>query len=342
MWGKAISGPNYEVGNALTVDGSGNVYITGFFRSSVDFDPGSGSSFLTSAGWSDIFICKLTSTGTLSWAKRIGDINYEEGKAITADASGNIYITGYFMNAPDFDPGTGTTTLTSMGGYDVYVGKYNSSGALVWAKSFGASTEENATSIDLDATGNVYTTGYFYSATDFNPGTGTYTLTPVGNNDAFISKLDASGNFVWAKKMGGSSFDFGTSLTIDLSGSVIAVGYFQGTGDFDPGSAVYNLTSAGSYDMYVSKSQSTTEILSADVAFGKNIVYPNPATEQITVRGEKIASIEIYSITGQLLKSEITNNTDEVAIPVTELGNGFYFLRIMEGNNSSIVKFVKQ
>jgi hypothetical protein len=342
VWGKAITGPNYEVGNALTVDGSGNVIITGYFRSSVDFDPGTGSSFLTSAGWSDIFICKLTSTGTLSWAKRIGDINYEEGKAITADATGDIYITGYFMNAPDFDPGTGTTTLTSAGGYDVYVGKYSSTGTLVWVKSFGASTEDNVLAIDLDASGNVYTTGYFYSATDFNPGAGTFTLTPVGNNDAFISKLDAAGNFVWAKKMGGTSFDFGTSLTIDVSGSVIAAGYFQGTGDFDPGSPVYNLTSAGSYDMFITKSQNTTGVSGDDAISEKLIVYPNPATEKISIKGERISSIEIYSVTGQRVKTEITNNTDEVSILLTGLENGFYFVRIMEEKRSNIVTFVKQ
>lgn len=342
VWAKALTGPNYEVGNAIAVDASANVYITGSFRGSADFDPGTGSAFLTSAGWTDIFLCKLTSAGVYSWAKRIGDVNYEEGKAITTDATGNIYITGFFMNAPDFDPGAGTTTLTSLGNYDVFVAKFASAGTLTWAKSFGATTEDCGKGIDLDATGNVYTTGYFYGAVDFNPGAGTNTLTPAGNCDAFISKLDATGNYVWAKKMGGTDFDFGNALNVDGSGNVIAAGYFQGTGDFDPGSVVYNLTSAGSYDMFVTKSQNTTEISGAEITSGKNSVYPNPATDKIFITGEKITLVEIYSATGRLLKSETTNNSNEVFMPVNELENGFYLLQIQDGNSSRIVKFVKQ
>ncbi|MCL5073004.1 MAG: T9SS type A sorting domain-containing protein [Actinobacteria bacterium] len=224
----------------------------------------------------------------------------------------------------------------------MFVAKFASAGTLIWAKSFGATTEDCGKGIDLDATGNVYTTGYFYGAADFNPGAATNTLTPAGNCDAFISKLDATGNFVWAKKMGGTDFDFGNALNVDGSGNVVAAGYFQGTGDFDPGSVVYNLTSAGSYDMFISKSQNTSEVSDVNENTKQLIIYPNPASEQIVIKGEKISSVSIFSITGQILKSQKINNADEVSVVVNELENGYYFIRIQEKENFSVLPFVKK
>ncbi|MBZ0173130.1 MAG: hypothetical protein K8E66_12160, partial [Phycisphaerales bacterium] len=99
----------------------------------------------------------------------------------------------------------------------------------------------------------MYTTGRFYLTVDFDPGAGTANLTAAGNNDIFVSKLDSSGAYVWAKKMGGSDSDFGQSVAVDTSGKVYTTGQFQGTADFDPGAGTANLTSVGSYDIFVSQ-----------------------------------------------------------------------------------------
>ena len=84
----------------------------------------------------------------------------ESGKSVVVDSSGNVYTTGYFANG-DFDPGSGTTNLTSNGGYDVFVSKLDSSGNYVWAKSFGGSGRDYGHSVAVDSSGNVYTTGSF-------------------------------------------------------------------------------------------------------------------------------------------------------------------------------------
>ena len=112
---------------------------------------------------------------------------------------------------------------------------------------------EESFSIALDGSGNVFTTGYFDNIVDFDPGAGTFNLTSVGSTDIFISKLDAAGNFVWAKQMGGTMDDRGQSIALDASGNVYTTGYFNGTADFDPGAGTFNLTSAGSYDIFVHK-----------------------------------------------------------------------------------------
>ncbi len=139
------------------------------------------------------------------WAKSFSGNGNEYGFSICSDASGNVYTTGHFDGTVDFDPGPGVVNLTSTGAADVFITKLNSAGNLVWVKSFGGVPANNdvGSSITTDASGNVYTTGYFYGTVDFDPGASTFTLTSVAY-DIFISKLDASGNFIWAKQMGGS------------------------------------------------------------------------------------------------------------------------------------------
>jgi hypothetical protein len=257
VWAKGFGGASFDLGYSIAVDSSGNVYTTGYFNDTVDFDPGAGTSNLTSAGSSDVFVSKLDSSGALVWAKSFGGASGDIGRDIAVDSSGNIYTTGYFNGTVDFDPGAGTSNLTSAGGNDVFVSKLDSSGALVWAKSFGGASSDLGISIAVDSSGNIYTTGYFNGTADFDPGAGTSNLTSAGGNDVFVSKLDSSGNLVWAKGFGGASNDLGYYIAVDSSGNVYTTGYFEGTVDFDPGAGTSNLTSAGGNDVFVSKLDSS-------------------------------------------------------------------------------------
>ena len=123
--------------------------------------------------------------------------------SISSDAIGNIYTTGYFAGTVDFDPGNGITTLDPTGA-DIFVHKMDSSGNFIWARSFGGIGEDRGLSLKVDDLGNVYTTGAFNGTADFDPSTGTANLTSNGFQDAFVSKLNANGDFVWVKQMGGS------------------------------------------------------------------------------------------------------------------------------------------
>ena len=253
VWAKSMGGASNDLGRSIAVDALGNVYTTGYFSGTADFDPGPGTYNLTSAGYSDIFISKLDASGNFVWAKDMGGSGAAAyGESIAVDASGNVYTTGYFTGTADFDPGAGTYNLTSAGGRDIFVSKLDSSGNFVWAKRMGGASGDEGYSIAIDASGNVYTTGDFQGTTDFDPGAGTYNLTSAGGRDIFVSKLDASGNFVWAKDMGGTSNDFGNSIAVDALGNVYTTGDFLGTADFDPGPGTYNLTAAY-VDIFVSK-----------------------------------------------------------------------------------------
>src|SRR5258705_170803 len=111
----------------------------------------------------------------------------------------------------------------------------------------GGTGDEGGFSIALDpaGSGDAYTTGDFTGTADFDPGAGVFNLSSAGGHDIFISKLDGSGNFVWAKRIGGTGDEYGESVTIDYAGSgnVYTTGYFDGTADFDPGVGIFNLTS---------------------------------------------------------------------------------------------------
>jgi len=255
MWAKQMRGAGNDVGNSIEVDASGNVYTTGYFQSTVDFDPGATTYTFTSAGGQDIFISKLDALGNFVWAKQIGDIGTDTGNSIAIDVSGNVYTTGAFVATVDFDPGATTYMLSSAGSFDIFISKLDPSGNFVWAGKMGTTVSDIGQTITLDAAGNVYTTGYFSNGTvvDFDLGAGVYNLTSAGGQDIFISKLDASGNFVWAKQMGGTLNDVGNDITLDAAGNVYTTGYFSGTADFDPSAGLYNLTSAGSQDIFISK-----------------------------------------------------------------------------------------
>ncbi|MDP6288444.1 MAG: SBBP repeat-containing protein, partial [Acidimicrobiales bacterium] len=121
-----------------------------------------------------------------------GSGSNDQGHSVVVDSSGNVYTTGKFYGTVDFDPGAGTTNLTSNGGRDAFVSKLDSSGNYVWAKSFGDSGNDSGAWVAVDSSGNVYTTGNFGVTVDFDPGAGTANLTSNGQQDGYVLKLDSS------------------------------------------------------------------------------------------------------------------------------------------------------
>ncbi len=239
IWAKSIGGLAYESGEAITVDQSGNIYTTGVFEKTVDFDPNTGIYNLTSSGDYDIFIQKLDASGKLCWAKSMGGNDSDRGAAIALDSSGNIYTIGNFYGTVDFDPNMGVYNLTAegfgFGGTDIFIQKLDSEGNFVWAKSMGSSLWESGNGIAVDKAGNVYTTGRFGGDVDFDPNVGILYVTTSGEYDAFILKLDTNGNFVWVRSIGAIENDEGRSIAVSDSGHVYTIGLFSEKVDFDPG-----------------------------------------------------------------------------------------------------------
>jgi hypothetical protein len=278
LWADRMGSAGSDAGWAIASDNSGNIYTTGFFTGTVDFDPGAGTVNLTSAGLEDIFICKTGPSGNLLWAKSIGGPDGDRGFSLTVDAAGNVYATGAFVGTADFDPGAGTFNMTSGSTYgDMFIVKLSTTGGLVWAKQFGGTGGISGYAIALDASGNVHATGSFTGNIDFDPGAGTYNLTSTGSYDIYVCKTDAMGNFLWAKQMGGTAgyeVNVSNAITVDAGGNVYTTGASEYVTDFDPGPGFYPLDSAG---FFISKLDA-----SGNFVWAKQIVSPNVLGNAIT------------------------------------------------------------
>jgi Secretion system C-terminal sorting domain/Beta-propeller repeat len=258
VWARQMGGSNDDVAYSVCVDVSGNVFLTGTFYGTVDFDPGASAVNLTSNGFTDIFVVKLNSSGNYAWAKSVGGLYMDAGLCIRTDNLGNCYITGTYDDVVDFDPGVGTTTLSTVGSSDAYVWKLDALGNFSWIKNFVGSSQKGGFWLGLDNSGNVIVTGSYASTVDFDPGQGTYTLTSVGGiqTDVYIVKLSSSGNFVWARSMGGIGFEIPRAMAIDKLGNIYTAGQFNSsTADFDPGVGTANLSlsTPTAPDIFVSK-----------------------------------------------------------------------------------------
>ncbi len=238
LWAKRAGSTGTDEAYALALDDAGNILVTGFFRETVAF----GASTLTSAGYSDIFVAKLSPTGSWLWAARAGGDSNDSGWGISLDDAGNVYITGFFDDSADF----GASTLVSNGAADIFVAKLNSSGTWQWARKLGSSTADYGKAICTDGSGTSVVTGYFSGT--LSVGT-VAVLFCAGGSDIFVAKLNSSGTWIWAKRAGGSTTDYGNAIDLDSAGNCYIAGSFIGTASFGSDT----LTSAGNSDAYVAK-----------------------------------------------------------------------------------------
>jgi hypothetical protein len=298
VWAKTFGGTQNDVGLSIALDANGNIFVTGHFFGTTDFDPGAGVTELTSNGARDVYILKLDANGDFLWARSFGAANDDFGHSITTDANGNAYVAGKFKGTVDFDPGVGTAEFTSAGNDDMFIQKLDANGNLVWVHAFGGVGNDRGLALTTDASGNVYTTGTFIGTIDFDPGVGVLDLSSGGSIfDIFIQKLDTDGNLIWAKVMGGSNWDFGHAIATDANENVYTTGYFHLTVDFDPGAGTANLTSHGEADVFVQKLDANGDFLwarsmgsSAGDSYGNSIGVD--ANENVYTTGEFYGTVD--------------------------------------------------
>ncbi len=292
LWAKGING-NGGIGLSTITDAAGNVFNTGQFSGTVDFDPGPGIFNVTSIGLNDIYISKLDANGNFIWVKQMGGpLASGISNSIDRMANGDLYIAGSYSATIDFDPGAGVTNSTSAGSNDIFVAKYDSNGNLIWVKSIGGGGSEASSSMKVDAFGNSYITGGYSGALDFDPNPFSSAIqTTAGFSDVFVLKLDLNGNYAWAKSMGGPFYDSGISINIDMLGNVLTTGYFAGSADFDPSpSTTFSLTDNGNNSTFISKLDANGDYVAAyglistasSYVIGQSLITDNSGNIYIT------------------------------------------------------------
>jgi len=243
QWSQGFGSTGLDQGNAIAADGSGNVVVAGSFSGTVTF----GGVNLVSAGFADIFVAKYNASGVYQWSQRFGSTSSDAVNAVAVDGSGNVVATGYFAGTVNFGGGP----LVGAGvSYDIFVAKYNASGAHLWSQRFGSTSNDHGYGVAVDGSGNVVVTGGFSGTVNFGGGN----LVSAGLGDFFVAKYDASGVYLWSQRFGSTGGDYGSAVAVDGSVSEVVTGSFSGTVDFGGG----NLVSAGGGDIFVAKYTSTT------------------------------------------------------------------------------------
>jgi len=237
QWTKQLGTPLKEMGQGVTTDSSGNIYVTGHTWGGLD---GTGHTWgegdyegKINLGYTDVFLVKYNSSGTKQWTKQLGTSYWDYGNSVTTDSLDNIYVN--VVTSGDLDGNT------SSGGNDTFLVKYNSSGTKQWTKQLGTSNNDYGNSVTSDSSDNIYVTGYTDGGLDGN--------TSSGYNDIFLVKYNSSGTKQWTKQLGTSYLDEGYSVTTDSLDNIYVTGWTNWNLDGN--------TSSGGRDIFLLKYNSS-------------------------------------------------------------------------------------
>ena len=251
IWAKAFNGTNWVKGLFIVTDLDNNIYITGYFKDTADFDPSSNTYNLTAVGDRDFYIAKLNSIGDFLWAGRIGSSAEDRALSMVIDSSNDLYLSGFFSGECDFDIGVGEEILNTNGLSDAFVLKIKSNGEFAWVKQIGGARKDKATEIKFDTFGDILISGYFQESVDFDSDIGEAIHVSNGRSDAFILKLDKDGAYIWSKTFGGVGNDEAYALSLDAMNHIYMSGIFSDSVDF--GDSTIEINSSGESDIFLLK-----------------------------------------------------------------------------------------
>ena len=266
LWGFGLGGAQGDGIYGVDVDAAGNIYITGIFTGTVNFNPfGAAYNLVSYSVYSiDAFWAKYDSNGNLLNAYSFGGAGYDQGNDIKVAPSGEIYIIGSFEQTVDFDPSGSVNNKTSNGASDIFITKFSTSYTLDYVIAMGSNNTtyftDNGTAIDVNPTdGSVIASGFFEGTMNMNPNGITVNRSSwSGSRDGFIGKYNSSGVLVWGYAIGSGGFDVISDCTLDTNGDVYITGEFKYTTNFNPGGTPNYLSATGSNsDIFISKYSAT-------------------------------------------------------------------------------------
>jgi hypothetical protein len=348
----------FEAYTALDLDRFGNIYLAGNFRgANVNFNP-QGSTTLTSAGQTDMFLAKYRTDGTFVWVRRIGGTltDIVSPGALRVDNNGNPYFTGRIAGTVNFNTSGGTNNVS---GASLFLASYDTLGAMRLAFGMQSNAGDGGHRVDFDAQNNVFVAGWMNGTVNFNPN-GTYNLTAVApTSDVFIAKYTNAGSFLWANNFGATNStdqNICAGLVVDSEGNATITGQLYGTNaDFDPSPTTQRLlSSVGLNDCFVAKYKADGTLWTNPTSIGNDALalpnefalhqnYPNPfnpATRiSFSVRGSGFVSLKVYDLLGREVRTSVSENLQpgsyEVTFDATGLASGVYFYRLQAGDPSA-------
>jgi gliding motility-associated-like protein len=242
LWVKQLGGSGMERASSVSIDGSGNIFVTGFFEGSFLFN---GTTY-TSVGQEDVFIAKLDPNGNPLWFVQEGGTASDLAHAIKIDVNGNAVITGQFSGSADFGGSILTGILE-----DVFIAKYNGAdGSLIWIQQGTGNYSDRGISVCTDENANVYVTGQFSDTITFDV-QHNYNLF----NSIYVIKFDPNGNEQWFRAIAGGLTNFSFDIESDYSGDIFLTGDFTGNLQF-LAPINQSLTNPHTYKVFLAKMSS--------------------------------------------------------------------------------------
>ncbi|MCG3165097.1 MAG: hypothetical protein POELPBGB_00858 [Bacteroidia bacterium] len=329
-WAKKAGGIGNDQGMGVSTDLSGNVYVTGDFKSStITF--GTITLSNTNSDSLDVFVAKYNSEGTVIWANKEGGMSSDGGQCIVTSPVGNSYVTGWYYSST-FQFGNNTINRVGpWGNKDMFVAKYDSTGNVIWSKSVVSIYDVNAWSIALDMSENIFIAGGYAGTVDF----GAFSLVSSGGIDpAFVVKYNSEGTEQCAFKLSSGGDDW-LIISVDDYGNLYLGGDWAGA------SGISNLPVVGFENAFISKFRFNCEPVAIDNFMKDNCIttYPNPATTHITIEmnslpiaiGNRTSNYEcrIMNTTGQLVTLSVVEG-QRSTFDISFLAPGLYLLQVFD------------
>jgi len=246
VWSSYLGGDNWDWGRGITIDGNGDVVVTGETWSG-DFPSGGGFDAGLD-GENDAFVTKISGAGALLWSSYLGGTNRDIGKDVATGADDSIYLVGQTASS-DFPAFGAFDTDWNDGGQDGFITKISASGVVQWSSYVGGDNWDALRGVDIDASGRVFVVGETGSG-DF-PIVGGFDTALGGTQDAVAMKWTGAGAVTWSSYLGGSDMDHGWDLAVDSLGGLALTGSAQSTDFPTPGGD--DITLGGFIDAFVTR-----------------------------------------------------------------------------------------
>lgn|GEM_PF-3646734 len=229
LWAKTPSISSYSCSTLGTVtDKNNNIYITGHFQDNTFTFSGMSLSN-ANPGIQDVFLYKLDSNGNSLWAKMLGGTSHDVGTAISLDKNSNVYIAGNFKSSVILSGSNLIMNSNNNDTKDIFLAKFDTNGNYLWSKSFGGNSDDEATSLTNDQSGNIYLSGN-YKSTSFNIGSNNFAKSSNTNTCLYLTKLDSLGNIKWAKSTTTNTSNSSINgIASDNYGQIYSIGNFDGS-----------------------------------------------------------------------------------------------------------------